>query len=119
MRAVAPAQRQTGLAISTHTTHFGELPSNNCCFSTKKGYILTASLSASWETGGADMLLPVARTGAWLEIDNIGWLSYTSDEQRGRNICELAEAGYLHRILLGTDIALNSQLSHYGAKGYG
>jgi len=31
----------------------------------------------------------------------------------------LAEAGYLHRILLGTDIALNSQLSHYGGKGYG
>lgn len=68
---------------------------------------------------GADMLLPVARTGAWLEIDNIGWLSYTSDEQRGRNISELAEAGYLHRILLGTDIAPNSQLSHYGGKGYG
>ena len=120
LRAAARAQRQTGVAISTHTTHFGELALEQISILEEEqvdpNRIIIGHLG---DRRGIEMLLPIARRGVWLQIDNIGWLNYTTDEQRARNISDLAEAGYLDRILLGTDICLNSSLVYYGGRGYG
>jgi phosphotriesterase-related protein len=119
-RAVARAQRQTGVAISTHTTHFGELAHEQLSIFEEEHVDPTRVIIGHLgDRRGVETLLPIAERGVWLQIDNIGWLSYTSDEQRVRNLCDLADAGYLDRLLLGTDICLNSSLTYYGGRGYG
>ena len=119
LRAVARAQRQTGLVISTHTTHFGELACEQISIFEEEHVDPTRVIIGHLgDRRGIDTLLPIAERGVWLQIDNIGWLSYTCDEQRVRNVCDLADAGYLDRILLGTDICLNSCLTCYGGRGY-
>ena len=119
-RAAARAQKQIGVALYTHTTHFGELALQQIALLEEEkvdlGRVVIGHLG---DRQGIDMLLPIAERGVWLGIDNIGWTAYARDERRVRNICDLAEAGYLNRILLGTDICLNSSLTYYGGRGYG
>ena len=118
-RAAARAQRRTGVALYTHTTHFGELALEQIALLEEEGVDLDrVVIGHLGDRQGIDMLLPIASRGVWLGIDNIGWLSYARDERRVQNLCELAEAGYLDRILLGTDICLNSSLRYYGGRGY-
>lgn len=119
LRAVARAHLQTGAPIYTHTTHFGELGLEQLSILEEEGVdVSRVIIGHLGDRRGIETILRIAEKGAWLGIDNIGWLTYTRDEQRLENICKLVGAGYLDRILLGTDICRNSSLQYYGGKGY-
>jgi len=119
-RAVARAHLQTGAPIYTHTTHFGELALEQISILEEEGVDLSrVVIGHLGDRRGVETVLPIAEKGVWLAIDNIGWRTYTRDEQRVQNICQLVQAGYLDRILLGMDICRNSDLCYYGGRGYG
>lgn len=120
-RAAARAHLETGAPISTHTTHFGELAMEQLALLQEEGVdpgrIIIGHLG---DRRGADCLLPIAETGAYLDIDNIGFEApYQTQEERARNVKCLIERGYLEQILLSMDICTNSQLHYFGGPGYG
>ena len=119
-RAAARAHLQTGTPISTHTTHFGELAVEQLALLQEEGVdpcrIIIGHLG---DRRGIDCLLPIAETGAYLEIDNIGFgAPYQIQEERARNVKRLIDQGYLEQILLSMDICTNSQLHYFGGPGY-
>ncbi len=68
---------------------------------------------------GIRWLLPVAERGAWLGIDNLGFVDgYAPLELRADNVAALWEEGYGERVLLSNDICTLDQLTLYGGPGY-
>lgn len=117
-RAAARAHLQTGAPISTHTTHFGELATEQLDLLEEEGVDLShVIIGHLGDRRGAHHLIPIAERGAFVEIDNIGF-AYQRQEERVKNVAGLIEAGYLGQILLSLDICLNSQLHWFGGVGY-
>jgi len=120
-RAAARAQRRTGVAIATHTTHFGELALEQIALLREEGVspdrIMISHLG---DRHDFDPLLAIAREGVFLSVDNIGYLGqgYPSDELRAANVCRLITEGHLAQIVLGGDVCLKQHLLAYGGKGY-
>lgn len=120
-RACARAQRRTGVAFVTHTTHFGELALEQIGLLREEGVppdrIMISHLGDRYETG---RLMAIAREGVYLSIDNIGYTGqgYPSDEVRAGNVGRLIAEGYLSRIVLGGDVCTKQHLAVYGGKGY-
>jgi phosphotriesterase-related protein len=120
-RAAARAQRKTGAAIMTHTTHFGELALEQIALLREEGVpaerILISHLGDRHDTAP---LLAIARQGVYLGIDNIGYGGdgYPDDSIRARNVVTLVREGYLDRVLLSGDVCLKTHLHAYGGKGY-
>lgn len=120
-RAAARAQRRTGVAIVTHTTHFGELALEQIALLREEGVppdrIMISHLG---DRHDFEPLLAIAREGVFLSIDNIGYLGqgYPSDEVRAANVCRLIAEGRLAQIVLGGDVCLKQHLRAYGGKGY-
>ena len=64
-------------------------------------------------------LLAVAATGAWLSVDNLGFVSgYAPLDVRADNIASLWHEGYGSRLLLGNDTCETGQLTVNGGPGY-
>jgi phosphotriesterase-related protein len=64
-------------------------------------------------------LLAVAETGAWLSVDNLGFVTgYVPLEVRVDNIVRLWQEGYGSRVLLGNDTCETGQLTVNGGPGY-
>ncbi|MCZ2080266.1 MAG: hypothetical protein HUU41_20170 [Bryobacteraceae bacterium] len=120
-RAAARAQRQTGTAILTHTTHFGELALEQIALLREEGVeadrVVISHLGDRYDR---TLLLEIARTGVYLSIDNIGYSGhgYPSDSVRAANIHALIAEGHLSQILLSGDVCMKSHLHSYGGKGY-
>jgi len=121
-RACARAQRRTGVAITTHTTHFGELALEQIALLREEGVpadrIVISHLGDRLDTKG---LLAIAVQGVFLSIDNIGFEGdgYPSDSVRAKNVALLITEGHLHQVLLSSDICHKHHLRAYGGKGYG
>jgi phosphotriesterase-related protein len=119
--AAAKASLATGVAVLTHTTHFGELAIEQVNLLEEAGMnperILISHLGDREDT---KIILEVAKRGVYLSIDNIGYISkgYPPDEVRINSILTLIEAGYLDKIVLGTDICTRSALKAYGGRGF-
>lgn len=120
-RAAARAQRSTGVAIVTHTTHFGELALEQIDLLGEEGVrpdrISISHLGDRYETGP---LLSIAHKGTYLSVDNIGYLGdgYPDDDVRARNVVMLVREGFLDRVLLSGDVCVKTHLHAYGGKGY-
>jgi phosphotriesterase-related protein len=118
-RAVARAHLQTGAPISTHTTHWGELALEQLALLGEEGvdprHVIIGHLG---DRRGIDFFLPIAETGAFLSIDNIGYHDYQKEERRAQNVIDLIEAGFRSQILLSMDIATLNDLHWYGGKGF-
>jgi predicted metal-dependent phosphotriesterase family hydrolase len=120
-RACARAQRRTGAAIVTHTTHFGELALEQIALLREEGVapnrIMISHLGDRFDAGP---LLAIAREGVYLSIDNIGYLGqgYPDDTVRAGNVCRLIAEGHLSQLLLGGDVCAKQHLAAYGGKGY-
>lgn len=87
-RASARAQRKTGVAIVTHTTHFGELALEQIALLREEGVApQRISISHLGDRHDSAPLLAIARQGVYLSIDNIGYCGggYPDDEVRARN----------------------------------
>jgi phosphotriesterase-related protein len=65
-----------------------------------------------------DFFIPIAERGAFLGIDNIGYLDYQREDRRAQNVIELMRAGFRSQILLSMDIATINDLHWYGGKGF-
>ncbi len=121
-RAAARAQRATGAAITTHTTHFGDLALEQVALLTEEGVpadrIVIGHLG---ERRDARDVEAVARTGVYVQIDHVGrpmGVGTQPEPQRARNVAALVRAGYLERVLVSMDICANSHLHWYGGPGY-
>jgi predicted metal-dependent phosphotriesterase family hydrolase len=121
-RAAARAQRRTGVAIWTHTTHGGDLAAEQIALLTGEGVppdrIVVSHMG---DRIGYRHLDPIARTGVYLSVDNIGYVGggYPSDDVRADNVAQLVASGHGARVMLGGDTCTKSALLAYGGKGYG
>lgn len=118
-RAAARAHLQTGAPITTHTTHWGELALEQLALLAEEGvdpkHVIVGHLG---DRRDIDLLVPIAETGAFLGIDNIGYLDYQKEERRAQNVIDLIAAGFRSQILLSMDIATLNDLHWYGGKGF-
>lgn len=121
-RGAARAQRRTGVTIWTHTTHGGDL-------ALEQIDLLAGSegvppdrivISHMGDRIGFRHLEPLARTGVYLSVDNIGYEGggYPTDTVRADNVRDLVAAGFGGRVLLGGDTCTKTGLLAYGGKGY-
>ena len=119
-RASAIAQQKTGLAITTHTTRWGTLALEQIAmlleFGADREKIIIGHLG---DRIGVKHLLPVAETGVYLEVDNIGYTDYQPEWVRADNVAALCKEGFAEKVLLSEDICLLSHLKYQGGKGYG
>jgi predicted metal-dependent phosphotriesterase family hydrolase len=125
-RAVARAQRRTGLAITTHT-------SGNIRFEIEGGNIGMQHLDL-FESEGVDptrvivghtdenadvrFLEALCRRGAFVQFDVIGKRHWMLDETRAALAVRLVERGFGPHLLLGSDRARKTELLRYGGVGY-
>jgi phosphotriesterase-related protein len=125
-RAVARAQLQTGLTITTHT-------SGNIRFEIEGGNIGWQHLDL-FEAEGVDpsrvivghtdenadlrFLEALCRRGAYVQFDVIGKGHWMLDETRAELATRLIDRGYGRQLLLGSDRARKTELLRYGGVGY-
>ncbi|HKW97030.1 MAG TPA: phosphotriesterase-related protein [Bryobacteraceae bacterium] len=120
-RAAARAQQRTGVAIWTHTTHFGELALEQIALLREEGVphsrIVISHLGDRRDFSALDK---IACTGVYLSIDNIGYEGegYPDDGVRAENVLKLMAGGHLEQIMLSLDVCAKSHLAAYGGKGY-
>lgn len=120
-RAAARAQRKTGAAIMTHTTHFGELALEQIALLREEGVPPDRiAISHLGDRHDPAPLLAIAREGVYLGVDNIGYLGdgYPDDNVRARNVVTLIREGHLQRVMLSGDVCTKTHLHAYGGKGY-
>lgn len=119
-RAAALAQRETGLAITTHTTRWGTLALEQIDLLEEFGADLSRVIIGHLgDRIGVRHLLPIAERGVYVEVDNIGYADYQPEWVRADNVAALVKEGYAHQILLSQDICLLSHLKYQGGNGYG
>ena len=120
-RAAARAQKATGAAILTHTTHFGELALEQIALLKEEGVDPSRIvISHLGDRHNHDLLFRIADTGVYLSIDNIGYEGdgYPGDCVRAANIQALIEQGHLKQILVSGDVCMKTHLHAFGGKGY-
>lgn len=119
-RAAALAQTRTGVVISTHTTRWGTLASEQIDMLEEFGADLSRVIIGHLgDRRGVHHLLPIAERGVYVEVDNIGYLDYQPESVRADNVAALVAEGYAERILLSEDICMLDHLATHGGKGYG
>jgi predicted metal-dependent phosphotriesterase family hydrolase len=119
-RAAARAHRRTGCPILTHTTHFGELALEQLALLGEEGVdprrVIVSHLG---DRVGIHWWLPIARAGAFLSIDNLGFTGgYAPLEVRADNVAAFVAEGLVDQVMLSNDICLLDQLARYGGPGY-
>lgn len=119
-RAAARAHVRTGIPILTHTTHWGELAIEQLDLLAEEGVDPSVVIvSHLGDRRGIDNILPIAERGAWLNVDNIGFVGgYAPLEFRADNVAELCRRGLADRVMLSNDICELGQLAAYGGVGY-
>jgi predicted metal-dependent phosphotriesterase family hydrolase len=121
-RATARAQRQTGLTITTHTTHFGDLAFEQLAILLDEGVpparIIIGHVG---ERRDATDVIAIARQGVFVQIDHVGAAAGSGCQpeiRRARNVVEVVRAGFLEQLLISMDMCANSRLHHFGGSGY-
>ena len=121
--AVAYAQRETGLPVSTHCWA-GELAFAQIDVLTRNGVppgkIIIGHLAV--DPAGKERLFATADKGVYLGIDCIGYwyekLVAVKDPEKARWIRELIDRGHLRQITISQDLIRKLQLKHYHGNGY-
>ena len=119
-RAAARAHGRTGCPIMTHTTHFGELAIEQLDLLSEEGaearFVIVSHLG---DRVGISTLLPIAARGAWINIDNLGFVGgYAPLDGRADNVAALVAEGLVDRVMLSNDICLTDQLLTNRGPGY-
>jgi phosphotriesterase-related protein len=119
-RAAGRAHRRTGCPIMTHTTHFGELAVEQLALLREEGVDPSrVVVSHLGDRVGIHWWLPIAREGAYLNIDNLGFVGgYAPLEVRADNVAAFVAEGLVDQVMLSNDICLLDQLAQYGGPGY-
>lgn len=106
--AAAQAHLRAGAPIAAHTEH-GTYGLEQIELLMKYGVnperVVICHLDRNPDIGYHE---EVAQTGVFLEYDNIGRIKYWPDSSTAALIREMADRGFGHKLLLGTDSALNT-----------
>lgn len=117
-RAVAAAQREVGVPISTHAL-FTRIGMAQVRLLESAGADLDKVVIGHVDTTpDVDYHEELLRTGVWIAYDAIGQLDKQSDEHRADAIMELVKRGWKDRLLLSTDVGKRGALKSYGGGGY-
>jgi len=120
-RAAARAQQRTGVSIWTHTTHFGSLALEQIALLKEEGVrtdrIVISHLGDRFDS---EFLRPIAETGVFMSIDNIGYEGngYPDDEVRANNIAFLIREGFIRQVMMSMDIGAKKFLLSYRGHGF-
>lgn len=114
-RAVCKAHLETGVPISTHTTDGTMAFAQIEFFKSKKidlnriviGHLDRRSLNF-------DYIKMIAKTGVYVQLDNIGKTKYYSDDLRIDVIKQLLLSGFTKQILISDDNGRKSYFKAYG-----
>ena len=69
---------------------------------------------------GIKTLLPIAARGAFINVDNLGFVGgYAPLDGRADNVAALVAEGLVDQVMLSNDICLTDQLLTNGGPGYG
>lgn len=119
-RAAGRAHARTGCPILTHTTHFGELALEQLdLLAEEQVPAERVIISHLGDRPGIKWWLPIAQRGAWLSIDNLGFVGgYAPLDVRADNVAGLCAEGLVDQIMLGSDLCLTDQLATFGGPGY-
>jgi predicted metal-dependent phosphotriesterase family hydrolase len=117
-RAAARAHLATGATITTHAACFpAGIPQLNLLES--EGVPANRVIIGHCDTvPDTDYHLALARRGVWVEFDTIRQTNPYELNLRIRFVSQLADAGFLDRILMSHDMCLRSHLRAYGGSGY-
>jgi predicted metal-dependent phosphotriesterase family hydrolase len=121
--AVAYAQRETGLPVSTHCWA-GEMAFAQIDVLTRNGVppkkIIIGHLAV--DPSAKDRILAVADKGVYLGIDCIGYwyekVVTMKDPEKAQFVRELIRHGHLRQITIAQDLARKLLLKHYHGIGY-
>lgn len=117
-RAVARAHLETGLSITTHSNATPVGMAQLDVFE-DEGVDLSRVVVGHCDTYPVlDYHLALLDRGAWVQFDTIRGNFEYETQQRIRLILELVSRGFLSRILLSQDIAVNRFYTVYGGNGY-
>lgn len=128
LRGAARAQSNTGVPIEVHLPGWERHAGRVLDTVGEEGASLNSTILCHMNPSGEDFeyQAELAQRGAWLEYDMIGMDFYyadqeaqsPSDQQNGRALERLKEAGLLGQVLLSQDVFLKIQLTRYGGTGY-
>ncbi len=125
-RAVARAQVQTGVAITTHTNASSrfEISGGNSgmlhldIFEQEGVDLSRVIVGHTDENADIRQLIQLIKRGATIQFDTIGKLHWLLDQTRIGLIRQLCEKGYEDRVLLSTDRCRVSETKTHGGPGY-
>lgn len=128
LRGAARAQSNTGVPLEVHLPGWERHAGRVLDTVGEEGANLSDTILCHMNPSGEDFeyQAELAQRGAWLEYDMIGMDFYyadqeaqsPSDQQNGRALERLKEAGLLGQVLLSQDVFVKIQLTRYGGTGY-
>jgi phosphotriesterase-related protein len=128
LRAAAIAQRETGLALSVHLHPWHEQGTRVLDVIEREGGDPTRTILNHLSTaiGSRGYLDELGSRGAWLAFDLFGFDHSLlglgryppSDHDVAAAVVELAERGWIERLLVSQDVAVRTRLRAYGGWGY-
>lgn len=128
LRGAARAQSNTGVPLEIHLPGWERHAGRVLDTVGEEGANLSDTILCHMNPSGEDFeyQAELAQRGAWLEYDMIGMDFYyadqeaqsPSDQQNGRALERLKEAGLLGQVLLSQDVFVKIQLTRYGGTGY-
>jgi phosphotriesterase-related protein len=119
-RAAARAQRQSGLAISTHSMASDIGLRQLDVFEEEGVDPRRVVIGHADSYMFADYHVEVATRGAYVQFDKVGDPSsfFVPEDRLVRAVCDLVEKGFLHQILLSHDLCFRSHLKYMGGHGF-
>ena len=118
-RAAARAQRQTGVAITTHCQRTARLGLEQVRILLDEGVPPDRIvIGHEGDKRNVDYELKLLEHGVYVQFDHVGFKELQPDEQRARNVKAVIDAGFLNRLLISQDVCLPHHLRWYGGIGY-
>jgi phosphotriesterase-related protein len=117
-RAAARAQIATGLPLATHTLHHGAGRHQISIFDDEGVDPARVSIGHCDTFPSLPYCLEVARWGGYVSLDNIGLQLGDHEAAVLRLVLDLAETGFVERILLSQDVGQVAELGSRGGRGY-
>jgi phosphotriesterase-related protein len=126
LRAVAIAQRRSGVAITTHTTGARRQEIPGGLAAVEQLEILKAVgvdpkrfiAGHVDERPDIDVLDTLAKQGAYVQFDVIDKENYLLDETRAELVAEMLHRGHVERLLLSHDRNRDHEMRYSGHTGY-
>ncbi len=116
--ASAIAGKETGLAITTHTT-LGSHGEQQINLLSKEGVDLSKVIIGHVDlSADLEYIKRLIDSGVNVEFDTIGKTNYLSDEVRVDMLCSMIKQGYQSQLFLSVDLTRKSHMRDFGGIGY-